>query len=71
MVDIACSYNMNYKEHRQEDGTRQVCYANDVDNNIEEAWKSYREDGKTSQCVDVGSAPALNPAQLNADSRES
>ena len=33
--------------------------------------KSDGGDGETSQCVDAGSASALSPSQLNADSRES
>jgi len=53
MADIAHSYNMNYltrhdsKKQKQGHGTGEVCYANDVDNNIKEAWKS---DGETSLC---------------------
>ena len=46
-------------------------HADEVDNNIEEAWKSDGGDGETSQCADAGSTSALSPAQLNADSRGS
>ena len=44
---------------------------NDVNNNTKEAQKSDGEDGETAWFVDAGSASALSPTQLNADSRES
>ena len=75
MVDVACSYNMNHStigtilKNKDKIMEREVCCADDVNNNIKEAWKSDRGDGETSQCVDAGSA--LSPAQLNADLRES
>ena len=49
----------------------EVCCADDVNNNVEEAWKIDGGDGETSQSVNAGSASVSNPPQLNADSRES
>ena len=74
MVDVAHSYESfnhrhNSKEQGQDNGTCEVCCADDVDNNIKEAWKSDGGDGQTSQCVDAGSASASSSAQ--SDSRES
>ena len=60
----------NFKEQGQDPGTCEVCCANDVHNNIKEAWRSDRRDGETFQCIDAGSASVSSPTQLNADSRE-
>ena len=65
------NHQHNAKEQGPDHGTCEVCYANNVDINIEEAWESDRGDGEISQCVDAGSASVLSPGQLNADSRES
>ena len=77
IVDVSRSYNMNCstindsKEQGQDHGTCEVCCANDVNSNIEEAWKSDRGDEEISQFVDAGSASVSSPTQLNVDSRES
>ena len=58
------------KEQGHNHGTCEVCCANDVHNNIKEAWRSDGRDGETFQCIDAGSASVSSPTQLNADSRE-
>ena len=57
-------------KNRTRSWTYEVSCADDVNNNIK-AYKSDGRNGETFQCVDTGSASALSPAQLNADSRES
>ena len=61
---------MVLKNKDQDCGTCEVCCANDVNYNFEEAW-SDGGDGENYQCVDVGLASVSSPTQLNADSRES
>ncbi|KAJ8791198.1 hypothetical protein J1605_020761 [Eschrichtius robustus] len=86
MVDVVRSYNMNRStigpilKNKDKITEREVCCADEVDNNTENVdkkktviWKKKNDggDGETSQCVDAGSASASSPTQLNADSRES
>ncbi|XP_065746895.1 putative CENPB DNA-binding domain-containing protein 1 [Phocoena phocoena] len=59
MVNIACSYKVNLstigtilKNKDKDHGTREISCADDVDNNIEEAWKSDGGDGEISQVLD-------------------
>lgn len=48
-----------------------VCFADDVDNNIEEAWKVVGERKKILSVWMKDQHQAFSPAQLTADSRES
>ena len=75
-VDVTHSYKLfnheqNSKEQRQSHRPCEVWFANDVHNNVKEAWRSDGGDGETLHCIDAGSASALSPTQLNAEWRES
>lgn len=77
MVDITRSRNMNssavgalLKSKDKVVECVEVCCAEDVGQNIAEAWESDGGDGEPSQHVAAGPAPAPSPTQLNADLRE-
>ena len=59
------------KEQGRDHGTHEVCYADDVDNYIEEVWNSDGGDGETSQGQDQHQCRVLLSLMLIQDKTKS